>query len=84
MELTGAIFSNHAADRLIKRDIEVETVMAVLAGPESVAEVRPGRVVVQGVVGEYLLRVFVDVDRQPPEIVTAYRTSKIGKYRRMP
>ena len=29
----------------------------------------------------YLIRVFVDVDRTPPEIVTAYRTSKIRKYR---
>jgi len=24
--------------------------------------------------------VFVDIDRQPPEVVTAYRTSKIEKY----
>jgi hypothetical protein len=28
----------------------------------------------------FLLRVFVDVDRQPLEVVTAYRTSKIEKY----
>jgi len=26
------------------------------------------------------VRVFVDVDRRPAEVVTAYRTSKIGKY----
>lgn len=30
--------------------------------------------------GAYLLRVFVDVDRDPPDVVTAYRTSKIEKY----
>jgi hypothetical protein len=30
----------------------------------------------------YLMRVFVDVDRKPAEVVTAYRTSKIEKYRR--
>jgi hypothetical protein len=29
---------------------------------------------------KYLLRVFVDVDREPPDVVTAYRTSKIDKY----
>jgi hypothetical protein len=28
----------------------------------------------------YLVRVFVDVDRQPAEVVTVYRTSKIYKY----
>lgn len=29
---------------------------------------------------EYLLRVFVDHDPNPPAVVTAYRTSKIDKY----
>ena len=29
---------------------------------------------------EYLVRVFVDIDREPAEVVTVYRTSKIGKY----
>jgi len=28
----------------------------------------------------YLIRVVVDVDRQPAEVVTVYRTSKIAKY----
>jgi hypothetical protein len=28
----------------------------------------------------HLLRVFVDIDRQPAEVVTAYRTSKVEKY----
>ena len=28
----------------------------------------------------YLLRVFVDIDRQPAEVVSAYRTSKVEKY----
>jgi hypothetical protein len=32
--------------------------------------------------GGYLLRVFVDTDRHPPDIVTAYRTSKLDKYRK--
>ena len=30
----------------------------------------------------YLVRVFVDVDRIPAEVVTAYRTSKIEEYGR--
>ena len=28
----------------------------------------------------YLVRVFVDVDRNPPEVVTVCRTSRISKY----
>jgi hypothetical protein len=45
-----------------------------------------GRVVAQKVFylsaprRNYLPRVFVDVDRVPAEIVTAYRTSKLAKY----
>jgi hypothetical protein len=49
--------------------------------PDAVIPVRSGWVVAQSVMNGYLIRVFVDVDRQPPEVVTAYRTSKIGKYR---
>ena len=41
-------------------------------------------VVAQAVAAGYLLRVFVDVDRSPPEVVTVYRTSKMEKYRRRP
>jgi hypothetical protein len=29
---------------------------------------------------EYLIRVFVDVDCDPAEVVTVYRTTKIEKY----
>ena len=54
------------------------------AKPERVETVREGRVVASARVDfedkPYLVRVFVDVDREPFEIVTAYRTSKIGKY----
>lgn len=28
----------------------------------------------------YILRVFVDMDRDPVEVVTVYRTSKLSKY----
>lgn len=45
-----------------------------------------GRVVLQARVAmgdppkTYLVRVIVDVDRRPAEVVTAYRTSKMAKY----
>jgi hypothetical protein len=71
---------------MIRRQIAEEDVARVLAAPEQTAPIREGRAVYQSRIesGEpprvYLLRVFVDTDRFPPEVVTAYRTSKIAKY----
>ncbi|NLX05341.1 MAG: DUF4258 domain-containing protein [Phycisphaerae bacterium] len=84
MDLRTAILTEHATARMAKRGISSDTVRALLEGCESVTPVRLGRVVVQGVIGGQLLRVFVDVDRHPPEVVTVYSTSKIEKYRRSP
>lgn len=69
-----------------RRELSEELVRSVLASAEQRIEIRPGRVVLQSRVsmGEpgktYLVRVFVDVERRPPEVVTAYRTSKLWKY----
>lgn len=62
------------------------TIHAILSAPEQRFEVRPGRVVLQSKIVSghpektVLVRVFVDVDRTPAEVVTAYQTSKIAKY----
>ncbi len=67
-----------------RRGLDAATVRVVLRAPEQRLPVRPGRDVLQSRVlieGEtYLVRVFVDVDRDPPEVVTVYRTSKVEKY----
>jgi len=89
VDLSGAVLTPHALDRMRVRGIPQETVRALLERPDSVREVRPGRVVAQGAYrrpegDEYLLRVFVDIDRDPPEVATVYRTSKVEKYRRPP
>ena len=74
------------ADGNGSRHIPVADVTHVLAAPEHTEVVRPGRVVYQARVTwgttatTYLLRVFVDIDCQPPAVVTVYRTSKIAKY----
>ena len=39
-----------------------------------------GRLVYQSRVDRFLVRVVVEPDRDPPEVVTAYRTSQVGKY----
>jgi len=87
-DLARAVIGEHASRQAAARDIPEAVVLRVLGGPERVLEVRPGRVVAQAVVrfGEtdYMVRVFVDVDRDPPEVVTCYRTSKMRKYRSQP
>ena len=80
------VITSHATFEMQRRGIEEGTVRGVLAAPEQRAGVRTGRDVLQSRVslGEpattYLLRVFVDVDRRPAEVVTVYKTSKVAKY----
>ena len=86
IDLRNASLTDHALTQMAKRQVPAPDVRAVLAAPEAVLPVRPGRVVAQKIVlaaqgRRYLLRVFVDVDRVPPQVVTVYRTSKIDKYR---
>jgi hypothetical protein len=76
----------HALLEMARRQISESDVAGVLTAPEQILPIRPGRTVYQTRIEmgnppkRYLLRVFVDVDRQPPEVVTVYRTSKIEKY----
>lgn len=87
-DLSQAVLTEHARNRMIRRGISEVDVRETLLSPESISPVRPGRQVAQKAFAmgdpprQYLIRVFVDVDRTPPEIVTVYRTSRIGKYRR--
>jgi hypothetical protein len=67
-----------------RRGVDETVVRRVLAAPEQRESVRLGRDVLQSRIEidkkTYLVRVFVDVDRRPAEVVTSYRTSKIEKY----
>jgi hypothetical protein len=78
------VLTQHAEEEMAWRGIDLATVAAVLAAPEQRLPVRAGRDVLQSRVAlegkTYLIRVFVDVDREPAAVVTAYRTSKVGKY----
>jgi hypothetical protein len=78
------VITSHAAFEMRRRCIEEGVVPQVLAAPEQRHAVRPGRDVLQSRITlsgkTYLLRVLVDVDRDPAEVVTAYRTSRIAKY----
>jgi hypothetical protein len=84
--ITDYRITAHAREEMARRQISEADVAQVLATPEQSEIVRAGREVYQSriEVGEpsqsYLLRVFVDTGREPPEVVTVYRTSKISKY----
>ena len=84
--ITTYRLTDHARLEMTRRQISTAEVESVLAAPEQTECVREGRAVYQSRIelGEpsktYLLRVVVDVDRQPSEVVTVYRSSKVQKY----
>jgi hypothetical protein len=84
--ITTYRLTDHARMEMARRQISGAEVARVLAVPEQTELVREGRVVYQSRItsGEssqpYVLRVFVDIDREPPEVVTVYRSSKLQKY----
>ena len=83
--MTPYRMTDHAQREMARRHIPAADVRRVLAVPEHTEVICPSRVVSQarGAWGEpptpSLRRVFVDVDRQPGEVVTVYRTSKSAK-----
>ena len=68
MDLSRAILTEHAVGQMARRQLAEADIRRVLTAPEEVLPVRPGRVVAQGLIGGYLVRVFVDVDRTPTEV----------------
>ena len=84
--ITEFVITPHAQFEMRRRGLNEDTVRRILSAPEQRLDVRPGRILLQSRVsmGEparmYLIRVIVDIDRLPTEVVTAYRTSKVSKY----
>ena len=82
--ISDFILTPHALLGMQRRGLEETLLRQVLAAPEQREMVRPGRDLLQSRIDTggklYLLRVFVDVDRNPAEVVIVYRTSRIEKY----
>ena len=78
------VITPHGEFEMERRGIGYDMLRHVLEAPEQRECVRPNRDVLQSRIydegREFLVRVFVDVDRVPPEVVTVYRTSKVDKY----
>ncbi len=74
--ITQYVMTSHARWELTRRGLSEDSIHAILAAPEQAFEVQPGRLVLQSrtSLGQppklFLLRVFVDVDRTPAEVVT--------------
>jgi hypothetical protein len=74
-------FTHHAIMEMARRGISENDVNAVMESPGQILAVRNGRCVYQSrIESGAILRVIGDVDRDPAEVVTAYRSSKIAKY----
>ena len=86
MIVNGYIISKHAQEQMIRRDINHDTVQSVISLPDHVIvdDEDPTIVIYQSLITEneqtFLLRVFVNKDKQPNVIVTLYKTTKISKY----
>ena len=78
------IFSKHALERIEERLIPMDVVLAVINSLENII-VGEEMVIHQAIVnfegkGEFLVRVFVNTIKQPPIVITVYKTSKPDKY----
>ncbi len=81
--------STHARRQAAQRNIADGVILEIARSPEQVVpldasrEVRQSRRVDPATGRGYLIRVFVDVGRDADLVVTAYRTTKVGKYWRV-
>ena len=80
-------FAAHAEEEIVLRGIAREVIEEVLRAPEETVPGFGGRRVYQSLHkfkgGKvFRVRVIVDERQNPPLVITAYRTTKIAKYRR--
>ncbi len=77
------IYSKHFVQQVELRSISLINVNEALSSPDNTV-MEAGLTVYQKIIIEnnklYLLRIFVNEHKQPPLVVTAYKTSKIDKY----
>jgi hypothetical protein len=77
--------SRHAKEELVRRQIPDLWLKSVLENPEQRIRQSGGQEILQSRVVSadgkmYLMRAVVAADKDPPVVITVYRTSKIDKY----
>jgi len=79
-------FSKHAREQMLRRRINEEIVLMVVFQPDQIiySNENPTMKIYQSIIKEndvmFLVRIFIDIDKQPNVIVTVYKTTKISKY----
>lgn len=73
-------FSLHSLEQIKLRGISKETVKLILEYPDDTLYEIENQIIYQKVIENYLYRVFVNGNKNPPLIKTVYKTSKIIKY----
>jgi hypothetical protein len=78
-------FSKHVLFEIQRRKLSLDQLKMVTQNPEQIVEVRDKLLAYQSRVRcdsgkSYLLRVIVNVKKNPKLVVTAYKTSKVSKY----
>jgi hypothetical protein len=80
--------SKHALEQAIERGMTEQTIWEILADPEQIGDDESGeegqKVFQKRIISSenktYLVRVFVNMNKNPPVVKTVYKTSKITKY----
>ena len=76
-------FSKHALGQMQQRQISVAIVTEILKNPDQVLDQNDNKVY-QSIISledeRYLIRIFVNENKDPNLVITAYKTSKIDKY----
>jgi len=77
-------FSNHALKQMEIRSISEEVILEIMVNPDEILNQDVSTSIYTKLISEfenrYLYRVFVNITKRPPLIITAYKTSKIDKY----
>ena len=81
-------FSLHAIEEMANRQIPQEIIEQVLDNPLQVIPQNPDKQIFQSIISmknegidkDYVIRVIVNIVKEPNLVVTVYRSSKISKY----
>ena len=80
------ILSKHADQQAAERRITLEIIDQIMSSPQQVIdEIEFGQKIYQSIITfsenkTYLVRICVNVEKEPNVVKTVYRTSKIAKY----
>lgn len=78
--------SNHARAQMMERGISEEMVLEIISSPQQAISQGEEKMIYQSVKyfeaddKNFLVRVFVNIIKQPNLVITVYRTSKVAKY----